>query len=296
MNKQQRRLASVYIGVVGSELENGICTDSIRNLTIRVGDSPPRFIRATKGYEARQAHLDYFEHETNHGAILMLDSDMVFAPDSLERLRSHGIPYITGYYMRRMYQPIIPVMFDSNPAGSWPFEPMTRDPARGKLHPVGASGRGCILLHREVLTAAKTLLRGEQYVLEDDMDIWPYDPIKVIKAVRQLKKLKEADTSFLNYPKARLLVDFLFKELRPLRMQNDVVGSDIRFPYLAHAAGYQLMLDPDVRPSHHINYMLSPEDYTNVNKNNMQQKTVDEVRSGITKAREHYRKRLEKVS
>ena len=40
------------------------------------------------------------------------------------------------------------------------------------------------------------------------------------------------------------------------------VGSDLRYPVLARQVGYQLMGDPDVRPSHMVQYPLAYSDYT----------------------------------
>ena len=92
---------SVYIGVVGGDTDIGMCRDSIHALQLRAGDKYPYWIRATKGYEARQLHLDKWYEEGKHEFILLLDHDMVFPTDALERLRSHAMPFLTGYYLRR---------------------------------------------------------------------------------------------------------------------------------------------------------------------------------------------------
>jgi len=253
----------VYIAVVGPETEFGVARDSIHNIRRRQGDSGPHFVRATKGFEARQMHLNSFI-QGKHDFILFLDHDMTFPPDTLERLRSHGKPYVSGLYMRRRYDPIAPIWFEDNPAGEWPFQPYSRDPERGRLHKIGASGWGCILVHREVILAVRELLNGEEEIIEDDMDVWPYDLQRVLRVIRLLGKLPTnwqiGERDLRRY--VHKCATVLQQEIRPLRGKKDNVGSDIRFPFFAKAAGYQLYGDPDVRCGHILFYPLTPDDYS----------------------------------
>lgn len=254
-----------YIGVVGGEHEIGECRDSIEKLQRRPGDSLPRPIRATKGFEARQLHFSSWLNETDLPFLLLLDHDMVFAPDTLERLRTHGRPYVSGFYLRRRYAPLAPVWFEYGARGAWPLTPWLDEPERGKLHKLGASGWGCLLIHREVVEAVGRQLKGESFVQEDDMDVWPYDLPRVMQAIAGLRTL-----TIENPPRPALLralsayTQILVEELRPLRGMKTNVGSDIRFPFFAREAGYVLMGDPDVRPSHMLNYPLAADDYAGV--------------------------------
>ena len=140
--------------------------------------------------------------------------------------------------------------------------PWMTEPKRGQLHKLGASGWGDMLVHREVFTAVEPVLKGEWFIAEDDMDIWPYDLKKVMGAIRTLKT--EYGKSFGTDPQCVEAIKTLAKEIRPLRGQfdGDMVGSDLRFPFYAKSVGYQLMGDPDVRPGHMLDYPLSPDDYT----------------------------------
>jgi len=288
-DKQRRRMASVYIGVVGPEEENGICRDTIENINRRIGDTRPFYIRATKGYDARQTHVERFL-ESKHGALLFLDHDMKFEPDTLERLRSHGLPYVSGFYMRRMFQPIAPVWYENTPLGLWPQKPFLGNPKRGELHELGASGWGCILIHREVFEAMIPILKGEKHVIEDDMDVWPYDLKKMMGAINTLDKMtrSKAQTREAQIKEA---VQTLQSEFKPLTAANDVIGSDIRFPYLAKSVGYQLYGDPDVRCGHNLNYPLHPDDYvTGVQE---QENVVKELEEHVTKGREAHKERLD---
>lgn len=236
-------IVSVYIGVVGPETEIGICRDSIQQIDVPAG-STLWFARATKGYEARQSHVNRFI-ESDHEWLLLLDHDMLYEPDTLTRLMSHGVPYISGYYLQRRYRPMIPVWF--HPGDEWPMRPFLEEPEPGRLHPLGASGWGCVLIRREVIEGVRaTVLKGEWDVLEDDMDVWPYDLKTVMRA------LAGGDLATLR------------AEIRPLRGQFDrqPIGSDIRYPLLARAAGYTLWGDPAVRPGHVAAYPLAFDDYT----------------------------------
>ena len=249
---------SCYIGVVGNEFEIGECRDSILNMQTRAGDIGPYFIRATKGYEARQTHFNKWLNETDCDFMLLLDSDMVFPAHTLERLRSHGLPYLSGAYMRRTFAPPAPVWFE--PFTEWPYKPWTMKVEENKLYKVGASGWGCILVHRDVAEAVRPLLKGEDFVLEDDMDLYPYDLNRITAALDVLEHMTEQDIpakSLQGY------VGMLRDEIRPLRGTKDNIGSDIRFPHFAMLAGFDLVLDTGVMCGHMVNYPITPSDFIN---------------------------------
>jgi len=243
--KKKEYTGSVYFAVVGSETENGQCRDSIEVIKRRKGDTPPIYVRATKGYEARQMHLNNWYDKTSSEFILFLDSDMMFPVDTLEKLRNHKLPYVSGFYMRRTFNPVAPVWFENGEPGAMPMKPFTFVPEKDRLYPIGASGWGCILIHRDVVTATRKILKGELDIIEDDMDVAPYDLPRIVKALASgdIKALRE--------------------EIRPLRMVKDIVGSDIRFPFYAKLTGYQLWGDSGVNCGHVVNYPIRMEDYIN---------------------------------
>lgn len=263
---------SVYIGVVGPENEYGVCRDSIQKIITRVGDAGPFFVRATKGYEARQHHIDQFKAGM-WDFILLLDHDQVFPPETLEQLREHRLPFVSGYYMRRQYQPVLPVWYDypENPA-EFPLRPMTRVPEPGKLHKIGASGWGCVLIHRSVFEAVAPLLKGEPEVIEDDMDVYPYDLKRIMAA------LETGDLATLR------------EEIRPLRWVKDSVGSDLRFPFFARLAGIDLYGDPDVMTPHVLSYPVSGDNYSMLPEGELAQ-----VAAWIDEGDKQERERLAKV-
>ncbi|MCO5191360.1 MAG: glycosyltransferase [Anaerolineae bacterium] len=229
----KRYTGTCYIGVVGGDNTPTRALTSIMSIKRRDGDSVPKFIMATKGFSARQMHVDAFM-ESGHDFMLFLDHDMIFEPDTLERLRSHERPYISGLYLRRQTAPLGLIWYKPF-SGEWPFENWIDDPQRGKLHEIGASGWGCMLVHRDVITDTREILKGEPDIIEDDMDVWPYDLNAVMSGS---------------------------EKIRPLRVDKKViVGSDVRYPFYAKAAGYTLYGDPDVRPSHVTEYALRCDDY-----------------------------------
>ena len=261
MAPTKKYTGSCYIGVAGSELELGYCRDSIERIQRRQGDGTIVYCRATKGYEARQKHIVDFLN-SQHDFILLLDHDQDFPKDTLERLRSHGLPFVTGYYMRRRYNPIAPVWFKLPPKGAWPMAPFAEVPNRGQLYKLGASGWGCMLVHRSVFEATEPLLHGEYFVLEDDMDIWPYDLSKVMGAINGLVELVEEQPPVKTLrPALEAHTCTLTTQIRPLRGVTSVIGSDIRFPFYAREAGFILMGDPDVRVGHNLFYPLGPDDF-----------------------------------
>lgn len=227
-------------------MEYGACRDSITRLTLPEG-SVLQHARATKGYEARQTHVNNFI-QSDYDWLLMLDADMTFPEDTAERLMSHGKTFVSGYYLFRRLHPAQPIWFRPPEDGVWPLPPFVNDPERGRLHELGASGWGCVLLHRSVIEDTRAVLKGEWDVLEDDMDVWPYDLAVVMRAIR------ERDWQTLQ------------AELRPLRGKYEeggrVMGSDIRYGILARQAGHVLWGDPDVRCGHYTSWALHPDYYT----------------------------------
>ena len=277
---------STYIGVVGPDTAPVTCQRSIERIIRRQGDSDILQTEATKGYEARQTHINKFINETNHSFIFLMDHDMIFPADTLERLRNHKLPYVSGLYMRRQFAPMGLVWYRPF-TGQFPMEPWIGLPEKGRLHKIGASGWGCVLLHREVILAVRSLLHGEWEVLEDDMDVYPYDLGAIMRAISGLRLLVDEKPGLPTLrPALEAHTAALEQQIRPLRADHEPIGSDIRFPFFAKLAGYQLMGDPDVVCGHDIMYPLSVKDYemvgddyyTNQNKANKKNVRVERKR------------------
>ena len=289
MAKQKEYKGSCYIGVVGSEMEIGPCRDSIENITRLKTDTRPQFIRATKGFEARQMHLNKWYYETKHPFLLLLDSDMLFPPETLTRLRANKLPFVSGFYMRRTIRPVAPVWFERGETGVMPIKPMMAALEKNKIYPIGASGWGCMLIHRDVITAVKKVLKGEPEIIEDDMDLMPYDLPKLIKARNIIIRSLQGEA--IGQDKAKFALETMVNEIKPLRGVKDNVGSDIRFPFYAQLAGFPLWGDTGVLCDHVSQYPVSINDWLNqptwamrdvslrINEDNLQE--VERLRKAV---------------
>lgn len=291
MRYRKEYTGTVYLGVTGADNNPDQCRDTIQNIRTRPGDSLLHFKRYTKGFQARQDHVDEFL-KTDHDFILFLDADMYFEPDTLEKLRSHKMPYVSGLYMYRSQNPLAPIWFRPYD-GQWPLIPWVGKIPRQKLVPIGASGWGCMLVHRDVILAVRELLKGELEIIEDDMDILPYDLPRLMKGVRALRWFADNDREIPS-DITKKIADIFSEEIRPLRADNQVVGSDIRFPVFALMAGYQLVGDPEVRCGHSINYSLHPKDYDQITPAQFD-KAEHDLKEGMKVRREHHRDNLRKV-
>ena len=213
-----------------------------------------------------------------------MDHDQIFPDDALEKLRSHKLPYVTGYYLFRS-KVLRPIWFEYQETPSWPQKPYYQKPEPGKLVKLGASGWGCLLVHREVILSVRELLKGEPEIIEDDCDIYPYDLKRILRAIEMLDSHGENDAI------RKDAVQALKEEIRPLRVVKDAIGSDLRFPFYARLAGYTLYGDPDVRCGHLIDYPVHPNDFESVPeeavKHNMSEvlNAVNLERERLAKAR-----------
>ncbi len=259
--KDKKYTGSCYIAVVGSETEYGPCRDSIEAITRRTKDAGPHFNRGTKGYESRQAHLNNWYEHTKHPFLLLLDHDMIFPADTLERLRGHKQPFVSGFYMRRTVNPVLPVWYEQGKAGVMPLKPMTAALEKNKTYPLGASGWGCILIHRDVVTATRKLLKGEPDIIEDDMDLFPYDLKKILKARAYVVEASQGKP--MDEKKIQFVLETFVNEIRPLRGVKDSVGSDLRYPFFAQMAGFPLLGDTGVMCQHVTNYPVGIDDWLN---------------------------------
>lgn len=252
---------SAYIAVVGSENEYGPARDSIEAIRKSKKDAGPFFNRGTKGYEGRQTHLNNWYNGTKHPFLLLLDHDMIFPEDTLERLRANKAPFVSGFYMRRILNPVLPVWYERAPDGVMPMKPWAHALEKDKTYPIGASGWGCILIHRDVVTATRKLLKGEPDIIEDDMDVWPYDLQKVIKARKLI--VDSAKGKPMNEQQIKFVLETFVNEIKPLRGVKDCVGSDIRFPFFAQLAGFPLLGDTGVICKHDVHYGVGLDDWLN---------------------------------
>jgi hypothetical protein len=248
---------TVYIAEAGSELALKQSMMSIMEIARRPGDSLPQFGAGTKGVEVREGHIADFL-ASDHDFILMLDGDMQFPPDILERLRSHGLPFVSGYYTRRMADEVNHIWYEDDPLFRWPLVPFRGDVKPGHLYRLGGTGFGILLIHRSVFEAVRKLIKYESFCLQHDMAVWPYD-LEEVQAGRE--------------------------QLRRLRGQHaGDVGADLRFCFYARQAGFTLWGDPLAACGHYVNYAMGIQDWrgTSAEQKAMRaaiiESTIEEVR------------------
>ena len=113
------------------------------------------FLTGSLVYDARNKLAGYaIEMEADY--ILWLDSDMVFAPDTLEKMigtmeQHKEVDILSGLYFRRG-QPFTPVAFDKleiNQENECEYEDMQDVPE--KLSEIAGCGFGCVLMRTDCL-------------------------------------------------------------------------------------------------------------------------------------------------
>ena len=121
----------------------------------KVGQCTVSFLIGSLIYDSRNKLAGYaVEMEADY--ILWLDSDMVFQPDTLERMMQtldehEEIDILSGIYYRRGH-PFTPVAFDKleiNEKGECEFEDMAKVPEG--LSEIAGCGFGCVLMRTDCL-------------------------------------------------------------------------------------------------------------------------------------------------
>lgn len=81
--------------------------------------------------------------------LFLTNDDHNYPPDTLTRLLSHGLPVVSGLYLRRSL-PFEPVMFGTQNERGY-VQTKHLSPGETGLVKVKACGGGCLLIHRSVL-------------------------------------------------------------------------------------------------------------------------------------------------
>jgi len=151
----------VLVGGVSSEKQYVSALESFNNVKKREGDGVHIQYRH-RGDTNRILILNHFYTHTEYDALWMVDMDMIFQPNVLERLRSYNVDMVTGMYYRRGLWPMKPIVTVS-PNGTWPFFVPYDIPEDG-LHdtingwPIIHTGFGNVLIKRQVLVDVKNRL------------------------------------------------------------------------------------------------------------------------------------------
>jgi len=145
----------ILLGGVSSERQYVKSLTSFHQIQTREGDK--RLVMdGGVGIHARRSLGMVFEQYPDLDAIMLCDLDMLFPPDTLEKLRTHlerdDVDIVSGHYFRRHTDPMQSVAKEDR--GGWPFVPWLDVPSEG-MHRVGSTGMGCILISREAYLAVQ---------------------------------------------------------------------------------------------------------------------------------------------
>ena len=146
---------------------------SVERISTRPGDTVVHHRSTTSGTLARQWNVDDFM-ESDCELLFMLDDDMIYPADCLERLRNHNVPMVSGLYIRRDVSSLLPAAwYEPREPSEFPMVPLTDFPDDAVI-PVGAVGHGFCLIHREVFNT----LRGRYTpdMLRAPMPAWTGQP------------------------------------------------------------------------------------------------------------------------
>ena len=139
----------IFLAGVSGSMQHIKSLNSIWNdLLTREGDDFG-YLYGKPGWGARIELCDAFLMQPKFDALFMIDMDMKFKRDALERLRSHDLPMVTGHYFKRQTDPLVSVIQVEKHGD---LVPLMDIPTEG-LHPIITSGMGCVLIKREVIEA-----------------------------------------------------------------------------------------------------------------------------------------------
>lgn len=144
--------------VAGLSADRQYLNSTISFTNIKLRDIDGQFVQhGTRGDVGRAIICDQFLN-SKHDALLLLDLDMEFQPDVLERLRVHSHDMVSGHYMKRTTR-FLHSIWQYTVDGSWPYLPYVAPeiPLSG-MHRLASTGMGCVLIRRKVIEAVKAFL------------------------------------------------------------------------------------------------------------------------------------------
>lgn len=137
--------------VAGLSADRQYLTSTLSFTKIKTRPADGVFVQhGTRGDVGRGIIADQFL-KSNHDGLLMLDLDQRFPENTLEQLRSHARPMVSGHYMKRTTR-FLQSIWQYTLDGDWPYLPYIAPniPITG-LHRIATTGMGCVLIHREVV-------------------------------------------------------------------------------------------------------------------------------------------------
>ena len=139
----------VFLAGVSGSMQHIKSLDSIWNdLVTREGDEFG-FRYGGVGWATRMELCDIFLSQPKFDALFMIDMDMKFPSDALEKLRSHDLDMVSGHYFHRRTDPMASVVQVEKDGK---LIPLMEIPIGG-IQEIATTGMGCLLIKREVIEA-----------------------------------------------------------------------------------------------------------------------------------------------
>jgi len=161
----------VYLAAVGAHNAPTHGVASIERIQRRAGDSEVVYRSWTSGTLSRGYHADEFLG-SEYDAIFMLDCDMRYPADCLERLRDRDLPITTGLYLRRDVGEMLPAAWEEPlNVEEFPLIPLLDFP-QDDLIPVGAVGHGFLLVKRKAMEDIAEAVSPGPLMLRAPMPEW----------------------------------------------------------------------------------------------------------------------------
>jgi len=125
--------------------------------------------------------------ETDFDDLLMIDSDILYTPQHVNRIASHDVPVVAGFYSKKAPGAPVFVANRTKDGGS-----LSKDPDENGLVKVETIGTGFIKIQRQVLERMRDSKLAKRYIV-DGTDIVEYEffPFRVVG-----ERLRSEDWAF----------------------------------------------------------------------------------------------------
>lgn len=143
-------MKSVLIAVPTAKYIESETFRSIYDLTVP-GDMEVNF-RYFAGYQIDHIRNMIAASAKAYDYLLAVDSDMVLPKDTLVRLSSHDVGYVSGVYVKKRLDLVEYELYKKNEQGK--LESMT--PVNKSIFPIDASGFGCVLMKTSILDSIES--------------------------------------------------------------------------------------------------------------------------------------------
>jgi len=218
-------VSKVMIGVATSEFGRYAAFHDYLNLLHKQEGTIQMVVHGQSPAKARNLIFEAaLEHDCTH--ILLLDDDMTFAPDTLEKLIAHDVDIVMGYYLMRNYPHQGLVFKEAEPDGKclW-YE--VQDGETGLVE-VKGGGFGCVLIKTSIF---EKLEKPWVRLGEIEPEGW-CDDLGFYKRVREAGIKIHMDLDVLCGHISSVIIAPLYKDGKWHVSYNTFVNESVVFPMI----------------------------------------------------------------